>query len=133
MAYYGQADERDWEIINDRMAAFDENKGLRVGDWVDFADGSQRRISYIWEDEAGRPEGIQTSSPGSGFHLYRGAVSMGNGSLYTSVPASSMTLTDEIRKAYVWIFHHEQVEAHNSVTVAVGFRVYRCYMDAPKC
>jgi hypothetical protein len=43
-------DDRDKAILAARVAAFDSTEGPRVGDYVRFADGVTRRISYAGHD-----------------------------------------------------------------------------------
>lgn len=118
-----EPDARDRRIIGERMGALLERKGPRVGDFVDFADGTQRRISYLW------PDGAQTSDGGS-YYLGRGYVSM-SGALHPCVPLESLEPTGELRAGWVWIFHHDHHTAHNGVDARVSFRVFRCAQEPP--
>lgn len=117
-------DERDREIVRQRVTHLDSNEGPRVGDFVRFADGTERRISYLW------PDGAQTSEAGS-YYLGDGYVSM-SGSLHPCVPLESLTPTDEQMDGWVWIFHHDHHTAHNGVDVDVPFRVYTCDREPPR-
>jgi hypothetical protein len=111
-------DERDRAILDERVAAFNATTEIREGDFVRFADGVLRQVSYVW------PGGAQTSDGGS-FYLGNGYVNM-SGTLYPSIPADTLTLTDETMPAYVWFFHHDSHTAGNSVHVQVTFRVWTC-------
>ena len=73
-----QFDERDRAILEARSNAFHQHTTPQVGDFVIFADGTERRISHNWGDE------VQTSDDGS-FYLGDGYMSFA-GSLYTSIP-----------------------------------------------
>lgn len=117
-------DERDQDIVNRAATAMKDIPGPRVGDWVDFADGEQRRISQVW------PEGVQTSKGGS-WHLGDKYGCSFSGSLYRSVPTTSLTLTDQVRYGSVWIFHHGLAGAGRGVHTRITFRVYRCDLPAP--
>ncbi len=75
-----ELDDRDHAIIASRLAAFDEEPDVRVGDYVDFADGVSRRVSHVFPREWGDDYGVQTSDGGS-FYLDEGFVSF-SGSLY---------------------------------------------------
>ena len=123
-------DERDEAILAQRVAALDAVEGPRVGDFVRFADGVERRISYIWpeawDDET--TSSVQTSDGGS-YYLGDGYVSM-SGSLYTGVHGRTLTLTDEQREGSVWFFHHNQHVAHNGVDVMIPFRVFTCSLPS---
>jgi hypothetical protein len=132
MMMYGippELDDQDREIIAARMAALSERPGYRVGDYVEFADGVTRRISYVWDWE-GEPPGVQTSDGGS-WHLGNGSVSF-SGSLYVSVPGDSLTDTGSTRKGSVWIEHHGYLCAGSAVYSSEDFRVFRCPLDAPR-
>ncbi len=115
-------DERDRNILAERLSALDNVGGQRVGDFVRFADGTLRRISYLWDNAA------QTSDGGS-YYLGDGHVSM-SGSLYPHVPFATLTLTDERRGGSVWFFHHDIWGAGRGVNATIPFRVYICALDA---
>jgi hypothetical protein len=66
-----QLDARDTEILAQRIYAFEQVTGPRVGDYVRFADDVTRRISYIWRDEHDQAFNVQTSDGGS-FYLGNG-------------------------------------------------------------
>jgi hypothetical protein len=125
-----QADERDAAIVAERMARLDTRDEPRVGDYVRFADGTLRRVSYHWRDDEGWDGGCQTSDGGS-FYLGNAGCSF-SGSLYSCVPTESLKLTSERLPGPVWIFHHDQHRAHNGVTFMPDFRVYDCPHDPPR-
>lgn len=134
-----QPDGRDEAILRERVAAYNTVEGPRVGDFVRFADGVERRISYIWDEGAGDgfwvtpgPRRMQTSHPGAGFYLGNGYVSMGNGSLFRAVPESTLTDTGEVQAGQVWFFHHDHMTAHNGVYATIPHRVYACTEEAPR-
>jgi hypothetical protein len=124
-------DERDAAIVATRTASLDELDGPRVGDYVRFADGTERRISYAtpaeWLPEV---DSIQTSDGGS-WYLGDGYVSF-SGGLHPGVERASLTLTDETQRGSVWIFHHDYATAHNGVNASIPFRVYECSLEATR-
>lgn len=128
-------DERDRQILADRVASLDAIAGPRVGDWVIFADGTERRISHRWffpaDEDGPEIDNVQTSHPGGSFYLGDGYVSF-SGSLFLGVPGSTLTLTDELRPAGVWFFHHDWWQAHNGVGAEVMFRVFTCSLEATR-
>ncbi len=130
-------DERDAEILTTRSAAL-MNNPINVGDFVRFADGTTRRISYIWTDGEGNmlPNAIQTSAGGS-FYLGKldngGAYVSFSGSLYRGAPFESLTDTGDTFDGDVWFFHHDYATAHNGVHCRAKFRVWRCNLPAEKC
>jgi hypothetical protein len=130
----GALDERDWLILQDRLAELDTIDGPRVGDWVVFADGVERRISQRWQfpaDEDGPAiDAVQTSSGGS-FYLGDGYVSF-SGGLFGSVPTATLEATGQFREGRVWFFHHDHWTAHNGVQSVGLFRVFLCSEVAPR-
>jgi hypothetical protein len=123
-------DDRDQAILDERIAAYDEIPGPRVGDFVVFANDVTRRISYIWRDENDVVLSVQTSDGGS-YYLGKGYVSM-SGSLYNGVKAETLTETDEKRDGRVWFFHHDWSTAHNGVDTTMPFRVFTCTEPATR-
>jgi hypothetical protein len=123
-------DAIDIALIAERMDAIDSHDGPLVGDYMVFADGVERRVSYHWTDGTGWDGGCQTSDGGR-FHLTSCGCSF-SGSLYPCVPTDSLTLTDEYRDGEAWIFHHDRRAAGNGVEFVTGFRVYRSSENAPR-
>lgn len=115
-----EPDERDRDIIARRLAALDQDQGIHIGDYIDFADGVTRRLSHVWHDDYG----VQTSDGGS-FYLGDGFVEF-SGSLHRPVPHRTLTSTGERRPGGIWVFHHDWHEAGNGVHDVIPFRVYRC-------
>lgn len=122
-------DERDAKIRERNLFEWNKDLDPRCGDYVVFADGITRRISYIWRDDDGKPEGVQTSEGGS-WHFACGYCSF-SGTLHRSVKASTLTFTGEFRDGLVWFFHHDYAEAHNGVDTTVPCRVYTSTENAP--
>ena len=123
-------DERDARIALDRWRHLDLIDGPRVGDFVEFADGRTRRVSFLTPDEwLPEIDSVQTSDGGS-FYLSGSYVSF-SGSLYQGVPRSALELTYERRPGDCWIFHHDQWGAGNGVPVVVPWRVFTCEREAP--
>lgn len=116
-------DDRDQGIVDQRMSALDAQPGPRVGDFVIFADGTERRISHDWGDA------LQTSDLtglwSGRFYLGNGFASF-SGGLHPGIPAATFTDTGETRDGSAWIFHHDVRRAHNGVDFTAPFRVFRC-------
>lgn len=123
LPYYGEADERDHQIVAARLAALDEREGPRVGDFVIFADGVIRRFSHDWDEH-----GLQTSDGGS-WYLGDGYISF-SGGLHPTIKRDTLTLAAEHRDAAVWIFHHDMAAAHRGVHVTVPLRVFHCTLPS---
>ena len=112
------------------LSVWDTRAGPRVGDFVEFADGRTRRVSFLTPDEwLPEIDSVQTSDGGS-FYLSGSYVSF-SGSLYQGVPRSALVPTDERRPGDCWIFHHDQWGAGNGVPVVVPWRVFTCEREAP--
>jgi hypothetical protein len=116
---------QDFDILQQRQAAFDLQDGPRIGDFVRFAeDGTLRRFTYSWTDCEG---GIQTTHPkfslGS-FHIN----SMGHcdysGAMDHQIPVDGLTLLDEQIDGRVWFFSGGWARAHSGVEAKIPCRVY---------
>jgi hypothetical protein len=117
-------DLRDREILAQRIRMLDRIAKPRVGDYVRFANGVERRISHDWDEG-----GIQTSDGGS-FYLGRTGVSF-SGSLYGCTPTEDLEDTGTTKLGSIWFFHHDWAKAHNGVQTQIPFRVYRTPNEAP--
>jgi len=121
-------DDKDAEILQRREEKYNAIKGFRVGDFVRFSNGVIRRISYIWENERGEVDSIQTSDGGS-YYLGEGHISM-SGSLYPGIAPDYLSGTKETMEGSVWFFHHNYSTAHNGVYGNMSFRVFECSLPA---
>lgn len=127
-----QFDDRDNALRLKYATALDAIPGPRVGDWIRFACGIVRRVSYVWRfEDAALADSIQTSCDGYGFHLGDGFVSF-SGSLYRGVHERTLTLTNERRDGRVWLWHHGMSGADCGVETTIPFRVYTCSENAPE-
>lgn len=119
-------DDTDRAMLAERQTALDEIEGPRVGDFVEFACGTVRRVSHIWawDDEPTATHSIQTSDGGS-FHLGVGYVSF-SGGLRPGIPRGTLTDTGRTRDGSVWFFHHNRWAASNGVDTVATFRVFAC-------
>jgi hypothetical protein len=131
--YTDVLDARDAEIVAERVALYALRKGPRVGDWVVFADGTIRRISYRWTDGTGWDGGTQTSDLGGlcagNYHLGKAGVSF-SGGLHPHVPTDTLTDSGQLHDATAWIFHHDHSGAGRGVYFPAPFRVYTCSLEA---
>lgn len=123
-------DERDAKIRERNLAAWNRDTGPRTGDYVVFADGETRRISYVWRDENDAPITFQTSKGGSWYFGY-GYCSF-SGQLFRSVKVDTLTLTEESKEGAVWFFHHDYAMAHHGVDTNIPCRVYTSTENAPE-
>ncbi len=125
-------DDRDQVILDRNMRSLDLIEHPRVGDYVRFVDGIERRISHV-HAFAGDPVSERTyqTSDGGSWYLGDGFCSF-SGSLYNSVPHSSLMLTGAIKTGRVWFFHHDYPGANLGVDSTPIFRVYTCNLPAPR-
>ena len=115
-------DARDRAILADRVAQLAQVPSPSVGDFVRFADDVLRRVAHVW------PDGVQTSDRGS-YYLGPGFVSM-SGSLFTPVPQTTLSRTDDTVDGTVWFFHHDVPRPHNGVRARIAFPLFVCTMPS---
>jgi hypothetical protein len=123
-------DERDAAIVGERLALMDRVSGPRVGDWIRFADGTERRISHAYHVADGWDENAYQTSDGGRWYLASFGCSF-SGSLYPSVGGEFID-TGETRDGSAWFFHHDHRCAHNGVDFVAPFRVFTCTEEAPR-
>lgn len=119
-------DEQDQAILGHRIVARDGLDGPRVGDFVLYPDGSNRRIAHLWHKE---DESIQSIQPTWGkdgsFYLNKwGGVSM-SGGLDTGFPPERLELVeDELQMGNFWFFSHDHWGEGRGITVDTPCRIY---------
>jgi hypothetical protein len=123
-------DARDEAIRQERAAKYLARPGPQVGDWVDFSDGTKRRISYIWQYPGESEQDIQTSGGGS-WHLGKSGYASFSGSLYPPFDGAALVPTDELRPGAVWFFHHGYAGAYRGVHATIQCRVWTCGLEPP--
>lgn len=134
-------DDRDQEIVVERMTELDARTGIRVGDFLRYRDGTLARVAYVWDDSV-QPASVAVGrhpahwslnryAPGVGgsYYLGDGYVSY-SGSLHRGVSRDLLELTDATELGAVWIFHHGWSGAHRGVDTKVAFRVWSVDADA---
>lgn len=125
-----ELDERDTAMLRERQEYLNGRTTPGVGDWVLFQDGTERRISHVWDFPEDRNlSGYQTSVGGS-YHLGPDYVSY-SGGLYPCQSWGSLEPTDETRSGRCWFFHHNHWTGGNGIDVTAEFRVWRC-TESPK-
>ena len=119
-------DDRDRQLADLRQKARKLLRKPLEGDWVDFADGVTRRISYVWS------HGVQTSDGGS-WYVSTGGNGSFSGGLFRPVNPRSLTVKAKtFRPATFWFFHHDSASAHCAVHVELDVRVWECNVAAPR-
>ena len=123
-------DGRDEAIRQEREAAHMKLPGPQVGDFVDFSNGTKRRVSYIWHYPEESEQDVQTSDYGN-WHLGKSGYLSFSGSLYTSFDGKDLIPTDELRPGRVWFFHHGYPGAYCGVDAMIKCRVWTCALKPP--
>ncbi|ORW08447.1 MULTISPECIES: hypothetical protein [Mycolicibacter] len=134
--YHGPADEKDLALLAERQRNRDtlaaEHDGFNplCGDVVEFPTGEQLRISHVWPGADGAAASIQTSRGGSWYWSNTGDMSF-SGSLYTAIPAESLSPTGKTATVDTWIFHHDLMSAHRGVAVTAQVLMWATAANAP--
>jgi len=118
-----QFDERDAQILKQRIAMWAEIQGPRVGDFVKMKDGTLRRFTHDWGDDIQTTVGPVHPCSGDASFYFGGDYMSFSGSLDHAIPKSSLREIGE-QEGGAWFFHHNEMRAHNGVSVRVPFRVY---------
>lgn len=120
------ADEKDLELLADRIKARDKRQGPRVGDFVQLTDGTERRFTHDWGSDIQTTVGPSHPCDGdASFYLGNNGGADFSGSLDRAIPKSQLTDTGETKSARFWFFHHDYMTAHNGVSVVAPCRVFR--------
>lgn len=119
-----QFDERDAEILNERIAAWQQRSGPRVGDFVQMPDNTMRRFTHDWGDDIQTTVGAQHPCNGdASFYFGAGFMSF-SGSLDRAINKVALREIGHDRLGRCWFFHHDFPQAHSGVDVQVPCRVY---------
>lgn len=118
-------DPKNISILHSRLSAREKLSGPRVGDWLRRLDGSETRMTHIWDlDEDGLH--VQDGGTfGGSFYLQSTGHEDYSGGLNPGIPASTMELTEEIKDGLVWFFDRDWPGADRGVTFKIQERVWR--------
>lgn len=112
-------DEQDERIVQQRGKAMFTSLRPLVGDFLRFADGTFRRIAYVWCD------GVQPTSDVGGASFYLKELGgCFSGGLDTLVPKHKLGLSEHTEMGRFWIFHHNDRKAHNGVDFMIPCKVW---------
>ena len=115
-------DERDAEILAERVIDRDKREGPRLGDFVILLNGDIRRLAVKWFDDDFQPTKYDGS--GGGFYLGSGGYMSFSGTLDDGINKERLHDTGRISAGDVWFFHHGHVQAHNAVYGQIPCRIY---------
>jgi len=115
-----QQAEKDFDIIQSRLQAYDQVKGPRVGDFLNISYGKYVRFTHHWGDS------IQTGPDSSGYCLTENSISY-SGSLDPSIPIELFEPYEyePIKEGQIWAFSNGWAGAGRGVYLNVPFRVFQ--------
>jgi len=114
-------DEKDDQLLAQRVEHWERFKGPRVGDYIEFADGVTHRFSH----DHGKEWGIQTSPIGGSFYMTVGGYMSYSGGLEPCLKHNLIYEIGEQRMGGVWFFHHDHARASNAVKANIPCRVFK--------
>ena len=118
-------DAKDAALYQARLTDWGAIDGPRVGDFVEMLDGTLRRFTHDWGESIQTTVGDRHPCAGDQSFYWGGDYMSFSGSLDPAIPKLSLELTEQKRDGWAWFFHHDEMRAHNGVSVAVPCRVYR--------
>lgn len=117
-----QFDTADQAIKDRNLKLWNTIPGPRVGDFLEYDDGTLRRFTHDWGDSI---QITSISEPGGGsFYLAFGYCSY-SGGLDPGIHKSRLRDTGVSKEGRVWFFHHDHARGHNGVSTSIPCRVYR--------
>jgi hypothetical protein len=114
-------DKINQNILDQRIKAFNEKEGPRVGDFILMLDGSMERFSHDWGDS------IQTTDGkfGSSFYLDSHGYAAFSGGLNPSIPKRKIVDLHATQEGGFWFFSHNIMKAHNGINVTIPCRIFQ--------
>lgn len=106
------------QILQARIAAFNQINGARVGDYLKLPYGLITRFTHAWDDT------IQAGGyAGSAYYLGNGYISY-SGGLNSGAKKCDIIPTEETKQGQVWFFDGDISGAHRGVDFVMDFRVF---------
>lgn len=118
-------DQKDIELLNARMEAYNSRREMSVGDVIRFTDGKTMRVAYIWNDR------VQPCWGGS-FHMFSNGNCSMSGSLDSAIPTNELKPTNERATATAWFFHHDFAGADMGRDFTYRARVWNIDRPSPR-
>lgn len=115
-----ELDDRDEDILFDRVTRRSHIKGPRVGDFCILKNGEVRRFTHDWGDSIQ----ISVKDQAGSFYFDASGHLDYSGGLEPAMPKASFRQRPEMREGACWFFHHNERRAHNGVTAMIPCRVY---------
>jgi hypothetical protein len=117
------ASDRDLQIAQQAQLRRLARTTPQLGDYVRFPGNEYRRLSVSYEEQAWQCEARPRA--GSFFLHPDGSCPSPSGSMAPGViPGISLTPTDDLRPADVWMFSNGRVEAHQDTHLTIHVRVW---------
>ncbi|WP_409562190.1 hypothetical protein RLW55_01310 [Hyphomicrobium sp. B1] len=114
-------DDRDEDILFERVTRRAHIKGPRVGDFCIMKTGETRRFTHDWGDAL---QVTVRDQAGSFYFASTGNLDY-SGSLDPAIRKTNLEECEGLREGAVWFFHHNEHRAHNGVAAMIPCRVYR--------
>lgn len=119
-------DQKDSELLQERIANRNKIAGPRIGDFVIMLDDTERRFTHDWGNEIQTTVGPKHPCYGdSSMHLFKNGYAQFSGSLDRAIAKSALVDTGEVKDGHFWFFHHDWATAHNGVHVMAPCRVFK--------
>lgn len=90
---------KDMALFAASSEAYYKRKGLKIGSIIELPDGSETRITHVWDDGQ-----VQTGGPGS-CHLTKGGYISRSGGLDSGLKKECLVPTDRLGTLSVWFWH----------------------------
>lgn len=112
------------EILENRVALYNQRSGARVGDYLQLPHGELTRFTHDWGDS------IQTGgSDGGSYYIGNGYLSY-SGGLDSGVQKKDIRKTNKTKSGSVWFFDGDVSGANRGVYFNVEFRIFKLKKDA---
>jgi len=118
-------DPKNLDMLQTRLIEREKITGPRVGDWLRRLDGSESRITYVWDFDG---EGAHVQDGGTvcgRFYMQPTGHLSYSGGLNPGLPESVLELTEETKDGWVWFFDRDWHAANCGVDFKITERVWK--------
>jgi len=105
------------QILAEKVTAYNQIEGPRVGDFLKLPYGIYTRFTYDWG------ESLQTGGGSNSFYFGNGYMSY-SGGLDKGVKRDDIRQTEETREGFIWFFDRGISGAGRGVDFKIAFRVF---------
>jgi hypothetical protein len=122
--------EKNNKILEERMKAYNEIEGCRVGDYIRELNGRLTRVTHDWNEPGETSETIQHGGSEYGqYYLGNGYISY-SGGLDSGIKKNQLKPTGEMKQGKVWFFNNDFAGAGRGIDFMVSFRVFEVIPDS---